>query len=405
MPKAMPKRVRFTEPTIRALKRGIHWDSLLPAFGCRVSHRTRTWIVNIRGSKKRFGRFPAMGLAEARARARELMAGGVVSFGAELFHTLAEEFLLHGRTKRGRLLRPATVKEYRRALLIYARPLHRAEVRTIIRAQVADIITTVGRTSGTTTAMRTRAALSRFFGWCVATGKADANPVTGTEGYDVPRRARVLSDGELAALWRSTEDGSDFSMILRLCLWTGCRRTEAGGMMWSELSSAQNEHLIWTIPGTRTKNHRPLALPLAPQTAAALESWPRVLGKPTLFGRGANGFQAWSQSKRRLDARLGFRESWSLHDIRRSVQTRMLALGISRDLTNLILNHAMLPLDETYNRHTWVREKAAALAKWANEIERISSAPIPEVLTICPEEPLEVKRTSCSVAREVKIAP
>ena len=48
--------------------------------------------------------------------------------------------------------------------------------------------------------MRTRAAGSRFYSWLIANGKVEQNPFTGTEGYDVPQRSRVLVDGELAAL-------------------------------------------------------------------------------------------------------------------------------------------------------------------------------------------------------------
>lgn len=63
--------------------------------------------------------------------------------------------------------------------------------------------------------MRTRAALSRFFSWLVAVGKAEANPVIGTEGYESEKRARVLSDGELRALWAATESPTDFNLIVR----------------------------------------------------------------------------------------------------------------------------------------------------------------------------------------------
>ena len=93
------------------------------------------------------------------------------------------------------------------------------------------------------------------------------NPFTGTESYETVKRSRVLKDGEqLAELWAATEEPRDFNLIVRLCLWTGCRRSEAGGLRWSEVVDG-----VWLIPGTRTKNHRPLALPLPRQALAALE--------------------------------------------------------------------------------------------------------------------------------------
>ena len=288
---------------------------------------------------------------------------------------MAEEFLNHGRSKRGRELRPATVKEYRRALLTYAKALHEQPVSTIRRADVARVIDALA--AQPVTAMRTRAALSRFWSWLLARGHVEANIVTGTEGYSTPKRERVLTDIELAGLWQATAAPGDFNAIIRLCLLLGCRRSEAGAMCWSELADG-----VWTVPGSKTKNHRPLQLPLPRQAHDVLTHCPRVLGKATVFGRGPNGFQAWSKAKERLDGRLGWSAAWDLHDLRRSVQTRMSGLGVNRDLVNRVLNHAMSPIDEAYDLHSYLPEKAAALQRWADALDRIVAAGAPAVLVI-----------------------
>jgi integrase len=374
---------------LRPPTRGIyswHPDALLPSFGLRIYTTgkkawgiTRRWHGAKHPSFRKIGEFPALGLAGARAKARAILAEpdsaplvrgpdarvsapGV--HGPDTLAALAEQFLEHGRTKRGRVLREATLKEYRRALTIYAADLRGRPVREIRRGDVAAVIRTVAKERGTTTAMRTRAALSRFWSWLIANDYVDANVVAGTEGYTAATRSRVLTDGELAELWAATEAG-DFGLIIRLCLWTGCRRSEAGGMRWSEL-----ENGVWTVPGARTKNHRPLVLPLPRQAQDALQGHPRWVGRDLVFGRGPTGFQAWSKSKERLDRKLGL-APWDLHDLRRSVQTRLLALGVNRDLVNRLLNHAMSPLEAAYDRHDYLREKGAALDAWAREIERI----------------------------------
>ena len=113
--------------------------------------------------------------------------------------------------------------------------------------------------------------------------------------------------------------------------------------------------------------------------ARALEAWPRIVGRDLVFGRGPNGFQAWSKSKERFDRRLGFDQAWDLHDIRRTVETRMAGLGIPKDHVNRVLNHAMAPITAHYDRYDYVPEKAAALQRWADELERIVAAP-PAVL-------------------------
>jgi integrase len=381
-------KTRLTELAVSRLrppKRGKYaWtpDALLPSFGVRVyTTGRRVWGITRRwdGAKhptfRKVGEHPALSLADARTRAREILADPEsVAPGDEpegeqadqTFAALASQFLEHGRTKRGRPLRAATVREYRRALLTYATALHGKPVGEVRRGAAADLIRTTAAKRGATTAMRTRAAGSRFYSWLIANGKVEHNPFSGTEGYDVPKRERVLSDGEIAACWRATEGAHDFNMIVRLLFWTGTRRAEAGGMAWPELVDG-----VWIIPGARTKNHRPLALPLPRQALEALESWPRFVGRSLVFGRGTTGFQAWSQSKARLDARLGLAQSWDLHDVRRTVETRMAGLGVRKEYVNKVLNHAVGPITAAYDQWSYLPEKAAALQAWADELERI----------------------------------
>jgi integrase len=138
---------------------------------------------------------------------------------------------------------------------------------------------------------------------------------------------------------------------------------------------------IWTIPSERSKNHRALVLPLARQGREAVDAWPRIVGRDPLFGRSAIGFQGWSVRKRALDVRLAFATPWSLHDLRRTTQTRLRGLGIDRDLVNRVLNHAMGPIDEAYDLHSYEREKRDALQKWADALDRITG---PEHANVFP---------------------
>lgn len=141
---------------------------------------------------------------------------------------------------------PPTKKEYERALLSYAKPLHAKPVREIRRGEIARLIRDVANMKGSTSAIRTRAALSCFRGWKVASDLVDANVVIGTEGYSTPKRQRVLSDGELRAVWAATADRSDVNMLARIMIWTGCRRAEAGGMSRHELDA----NGVWTVPAS-----------------------------------------------------------------------------------------------------------------------------------------------------------
>jgi integrase len=307
-----------------------------------------------------------------------------------IFRELAELFLEHGRRKRGQLLRQSTKSEYRRALIVYAVGLHRRPVREIRRREIADLIAGIARERGETTAQRAKAALQRFWGWSVARDLVDANVVAGVEGYATGRRQRVLSDVELAEIWSATAEPGAYNTICRLCMWCGPRRGEAGGMAWPEIDGD-----IWLVPGSRTKNGRALALPLPTQAVAAIEVWPRIVGRDHLFGRGRDGFGAWSKSKEQLDERIAraraerrlgrklkkkerpsaddYMKPWILHDFRRTVETRLASIGVRKDISNRILNHAAGPITETYDLYDYLPEKREALQRWANELERIVS--------------------------------
>src|SRR5262245_25850027 len=87
----------------------------------------------------------------------------------------------------------------------------------------------------------------------------EGNPTIGTDaGKRGAPRERVLSDVELAAIWKATvEIGGHYGAIIQLLLLTGSRRAEIGGMAWSELNlDAPNP--TWTLPRERSKNHRAL---------------------------------------------------------------------------------------------------------------------------------------------------
>jgi integrase len=361
-----------------------YWDTTTRSFGVRVyASGQRSWIVGLckpggKHSRHSIGDVAKMKLKEARKLAQAAKDDPAAFFAEreqakaraeETFGPLAKEFIAHARSKRGRPLRPATVREYRRSLLNHAKPLHALPVADIHRADIASLIRKIAAKHGETSAMRTRAALSRFWSWLIA-GNArhiEFNIVAGTEGYATAKRERVFDDDELRSIWTATEGPGDFNLILRLLLRLGCRRAEAAGMRQSEIKDG-----VWICPGTRTKNHRTLILELPRQVREALDAHPRIVGRDFLFGRGPNGFNGFSKCLERMRARLAFSEKWKPHDARRTMQTRMAALGVSKDLRDRILNHAQTVLGETYDHHSYASEKAHALQLWADTLDRLT---------------------------------
>lgn len=183
-----------------------------------------------------------------------------------------------------------------------------------------------------------------------------------------PPRDRVLADDELAAIWRACGD-DDYGHVVRLLVLTGCRREEIGGLRWIEVDP--KERLI-RLPAERCKNHRAHDVPLTDLAWSILQEQP-VTGEH-VFGRSV-GFGAWSRGKEGLDERLiGKAEPWRLHDIRRTVATRMADLGIMPHVIEAALNHQSghkRGPAGVYNRSRYEREVRNALALWSDHVRAL----------------------------------
>ena len=210
---------------------------------------------------------------------------------------------------------------------------------------------------------------------------AETNPVLGTRrAIDERPRERVLTDDELALIWRNA-DGSEYGIILRLLILTGQRREEVGGMSWTELNF---ETAVWRIPGARTKNSRPHDVPLGELAIGLLRGKERVVGRDLVFGL-KGPFSGWSKAKKALDQRIVAdtrtsnslpaqssnqardADPWRLHDVRRTVVTRMADLGVLPHVVEALVNHVSghkAGVAGVYNRSTYTREKAAAISMW-----------------------------------------
>jgi integrase len=191
------------------------------------------------------------------------------------------------------------------------------------------------------------------------------NPFTNLPLAPTVRRERVLTDNELAAIWRATDETGTFAGIVRSLILTGQRREEMAGMAWAELS---DDFSIWTIPANRTKNGMIHIVPLPEPTRELLRATPQTndLVFPGLKG----AFSGWSKAKAALDARSGVGD-WRLHDLRRTMATGLQRLGVRLEVTEQILNHVSggrAGVVGICQRHDFAEEKRAALAAWGEHV-------------------------------------
>jgi integrase len=207
-------------------------------------------------------------------------------------------------------------------------------------------------------------------GWAIEQGLCESNAVVGTgKAKEGGPRARVLSDAEIAAIWKAAPDNS-YGKIVKLLTLTAQRRDEIGSLGWSEIDT---DEAVIALPAERTKNGRPHSLPLSASALAILKAAPQVVGRNLVFGEGRGGFSGWSKAKAALDEACGVKD-WTLHDLRRTAASGMARLGISLPVIEKVLNHvsgSFAGIVGVYQRHEFSEEKRAALNTWAAHIEAI----------------------------------
>jgi integrase len=405
--------MRLTEGTVSELELPpgkselIVFDDKLAGFGIRLrSGGSRTWIAQYRiGNKQRrekLGTFPNLKANEAREAARRTLNRAGLGYDPQAekiadrakakntIDSIIDDYLAFKADK----VRARTHEETERYLRKHWKPLHRMQIDKIELADVAACLRAIIRTNGEVAALRARVALSNLFVWAMREGIAKSNPVINTNKPDEPEaRDRVLSEGEIAEIWAACRD-DDYGRIVKLALLTAARRDEVSGMLWDEIAV---ERATWSIPGDRTKNGRPLVLPLSATALEILKNVNRRENRVHVFGAGEGGFSGWSKAKAALDVRIlearqkkdakaKAMKDWRFHDLRRTCATIMAdKLGVLPHVIEAVLNHVSghkAGVAGVYNRALYEREMRDALTRLADYVEAVIDGRDPKVVPL-----------------------
>jgi integrase len=230
--------------------------------------------------------------------------------------------------------------------------------------ELLDSLVAAGLTIGVN---RVQAVISRLFTIAVDRSLVDAHPAARMEKRFLETPGdRTLTDDEIRALWAGLDAHPGAAAdAIRVRLLTGQRGGEVAGMRWAELDL---DARLWSLPGTRTKNKKPHAVPLSEQVLALLTRRRAEVpeDEPCVFP----GLTLTSDAHRALAPLHGGRYEWK--DLRRTVTTRLAELGFDDTVTGKVLNHAAASVvGKHYNKHAYLVEKTAALAAWDAELDRI----------------------------------
>jgi integrase len=195
-------------------------------------------------------------------------------------------------------------------------------------------------------------------------------------------RARALSATEIAALWRAWETmGAPMGAFMRLALVTGQRRSEIATMERRELDL---EGRLWTIPPAKSKNRKAHLVPLSALAVEILEGLPRIDDRYVFSTRAGTRIFGFSKAKARA-ATLSGVMTWRLHDLRRTMATRLAELGVPHPVVSKALNHSprgVMGVTAIYSRHEYLDERREAMERWAQRLRDIVEPPAGNVVAL-----------------------
>jgi integrase len=334
---------------------------------------------------------------EARARAREVIKrvqAGKPAFEPpvkpETFQDVAEQWLKRHVAARGlrsagdlaRLLNTHVYPAWRDRPFLEIRKSDVAQLLDTIEddrgARQADMILAIVRS-----VMNWRAARSDDYSAAIVKGMQRTSPKERA-------RARTLSDDELRAVWKAAESDGPFGAFVRLLLLTAQRRDKVASMRWRDISPDGT----WTIPAELREKGNAGELRLPEAAIAIIRAQPMIGDSPFVFsgrraGKGREHAFATNFGKRKatLDVKVAAAlgetpPPWTLHDLRRTARSLMSRANVRPDVAERVLGHLQPGIQGVYDRHAYLDEKGAALAKLAALIERITHPGSAQVINL-----------------------
>ncbi|MBG14103.1 MAG: integrase [Alcanivorax sp.] len=219
--------------------------------------------------------------------------------------------------------------------------------------------------------------------------QVEHNPAADIPTIPVQRGKRVLSPTELKAYMEALgPDLADQALYLALL----CGGQRMAQLLRARVSDYQPETAtlrLWDVKGKRAEPREHL-LPLGPkanalviqlvQRAQEMAKERRTLQvDPWLFSStGAVPMDTGTPGKRLAEVSHAMGgKTFNLRDVRRSVETMLAALRISKDTRAQLLSHGISGVQSAhYDRHDYTEEKRAALTAWENRLAEVAEGQV-----------------------------
>lgn len=397
------QKIVFTPRFIESLKSGKAADPQTPGLTIEADEGALTWRYKrkVKGTtrvyKKVLGTYPTVSIADARAAAQPInvmVEAGVDPREAakiEAIETMTVEeahdrYMIYVRAGERRELAASTIDDKERLWRVFAPVIGQRQLQSVTDDDLWAVVQAKADEGARGRANRIAAEMKVFFSWCVSRAGKNAgvilkvDPSTSLNGnyYGLNKRKRYLSDAEISLFLRAlSEQDRVYQRYLGLLLLTGCRRSEVGEALSSEYVDG-----VWTIPGDqpgqsrRTKNNETHVIPLASWGRSMMETDTRYLipsntaDKP--FSRDWINRVTAKVRTRMMELGSCAVPPFIVHDLRRTLRSNVLPLGLTRDTGEAMLNHKKTGLDEVYDHYDMMKDKREGYARWEKKLVAIA---------------------------------
>ncbi len=292
------------------------------------------------------------------------------------FKAVAENYV-ERHVKANRLRSQAEIE---RILDRYIYPIWKdREFDSIRRSDVTGLLDRVQDANGPRQADYVLAVVRGLMNWYATRSDDYVSPITrGMRRTDpkTRKRARILDDDEIRAVWTAAKGNGTFGAIIRLALLTAQRREKIASLRWEDVTVDG----IWDIPSEEREKGSGGTLVLPDAAIDIIRTQKRIGQNPYVFaGRTMGHFSGWSPCKRSFDSKVRI-DPWVIHDLRRTARSLMARAGVRPDIAERVMGHAIEGVEGVYDRHSYRAEKADALAKLAGLVALILDPPAENVV-------------------------
>jgi integrase len=381
-----------------------------------TANGARTYGLRYRflGEDKRLhiGEVDVLSLADARQRARELLADATRGHDPVAARQAERRAANEARRQADRTVRklvgawldsrearewrPRTKREFERvALRVIVPRFGDVDPNAVTRGEVRRFLDDIAEGRGTIgegadarkrerpapiEANRVYATFHLFYGWLHKERQewlgVTAHPLTGLDKPAAERtRTRTYSNGEIRALLSAVGE-TDLVDFLPLLFHTATRSEETRAMKWAHVDF---ERALWTIPPEASKTGEikgeSHVVPLSKGALQILVGRRRgktVQLSPYVFPAPSGGHMRHPHRGIAFVRKNSGVKDVRLHDVRRTVSQRV-AEEFGEGASHSILGHARQKLGRTYIPNRPLKEQREALDWWSAELARLLS--------------------------------